>query len=167
MPFQGIPYTEMPRSEMKKKTCVVCGEVFVPRSGVQKACTKDCSAKAVATSGRRSTANQYKEISGNWDRYLLRLLRKRPQLSVDILKKVLKRQNGKCAISGVPLTCKLEVGTKCKTNASIDRIVAGKEYSIDNIQLVCAAVNSWRADTDLQDFIWWCKQVTLWQENKE
>lgn len=37
----------------------------------------------------------------------------------------------------------------------------------ENIQLVCAALNSWRGDTDLQEFIWFCKQVTMHQEGKE
>ena len=57
-------------------------------------------------------------------------------------------------------------GVTFKTNASIDRIIAGGEYTKDNIQLVCAALNSWRADTDLQEFIWFCKKVTEYQEEK-
>ena len=38
---------------------------------------------------------------------------------------------------------------------------------IDNLQLVCSVVNSWRADTDLAEFILFCKKVTEWQESKE
>lgn len=167
MPFQGIPYTEKPESERCKKNCKVCSKEFIPKSGVNKFCSETCRGKWKYLSGHTTTESQYKLISGNWDRYFSRLLRKRPGISREDLLELLSKQNGKCAISGVTLTCILEVGTRCKTNASIDRILAGKEYSKDNIQLVCSALNSWRADTDLQEFIWWCKQVTTWQEIKE
>jgi hypothetical protein len=63
-------------------------------------------------------------------------------------------------LSGIPLTCTLEVGKRFKTNASIDRIIAGESYSMGNIQLVCSALNSWRGDTDLKEFIWFCQKVT-------
>jgi hypothetical protein len=109
-------------------------------------------------------------ISGNWQRYFCRLMRrttKRPVLTVKDLHEKLAEQKGLCALSGVPLTCTLEQGKKFKTNASIDRIRAGEEYTKDNIQLVCAALNSWRGDTDLQEFIWFCKKVTEYQEGKE
>jgi hypothetical protein len=78
-----------------------------------------------------------------------------------------EKQGGKCALSGRDLTCTLEKGKKCKTNASIDRIEAGGEYAPDNIQLVCTALNSWRADTDLAEFIELCKQVARYHEKGE
>jgi hypothetical protein len=113
---------------------------------------------------------QYERISGDWTRYFNRLNRrttKRPTLTTTHLKAQLEKQNGLCALSGVPLTCLLEQGKKFKTNASIDRIRAGEEYTPDNIQLVCSALNSWRADTDLAEFIWFCRQVTKHQDGKE
>lgn len=73
----------------------------------------------------------------------------------------------KCTLSGVELTCTLIKGIKVKTNASIDRIIAGGSYSIDNIQLVCSALNSWRADTELPEFIDWCKKVAQYSQEKE
>lgn len=36
---------------------------------------------------------------------------------------------------------------------------AGGPYTIDNIQLVCRAVNSWRSDMPLELFIKVCKAV--------
>lgn len=78
---------------------------------------------------------------------------------------VLGNQGYRCALSGVPMTCILKRGTKCKTNASIDRIDAGADYSLDNIQLVCSALNSWRSDTELPEFIWFCKRVAEYNKD--
>lgn len=81
--------------------------------------------------------------------------------------KELRKQKGLCAMSGIPLTCQLEQGKRFTTNASIDRIEAGGPYSPDNIQLVCAALNSFRKDTQLEEFFWFCEQVTNYQKRKE
>ena len=75
-------------------------------------------------------------------------------------------QNNRCALSGIELTCKLEKGVVYKTNASIDRIDAGGPYIKENIQLVCRALNGFRVDTDLKEFIWWCGKVTEWNHGK-
>lgn len=145
------------------KTCEVCGTEFTPKSGVHKFCSEQCKGKWKYISGVMTTETQYQAISGNWRRYFARLCcrsHNRTELTIDDLLDILDRQEGRCAISGVELTCKLEKGRKFKTNASIDRIEAGGPYIKDNIQLVCSAVNSWRSDTDLNEFIWWCKKVT-------
>lgn len=57
------------------------------------------------------------------------------------------------------MTCKLEKGVICRTNASIDRIKPKGEYTLDNIQLVCVALNKLRLDTPLDEFIEWCRKV--------
>ena len=157
----------MPEASRIKKTCPVCQTEFTPRSGVHKYCTESCKDKAKYLFGQETTEKQYSKISGNWNRYFSRLLAKgRKELSVDFLLDLLDKQQGVCALSGIPLTCTLEKGKRFKTNASIDRIKAGEDYSSDNVQLVCSAVNSWRSDTDLDEFIWFCKQITHFQEKK-
>jgi predicted nucleic acid-binding Zn ribbon protein len=169
MTFQGIPYTEMPKESRKQKACVVCGTLFTPSSGVHKFCSHECKGKWQYITERVTTKTQYLQISGNWDRYFSRLLQRafrRSKLSRDVLFAQLAKQDGKCALSGIPLTCQLQQGVRFKTNASIDRLKAGEEYSPENIQLVCAALNSWRGDTDLKEFIWYCAQVTKHQEQK-
>jgi len=113
---------------------------------------------------------QYKRISGDWNRYFNRLNRRstsRPNLTTKHMLDQLEKQKGLCALSGIKLTCLLEQGKKFKTNASIDRIIPGAPYSPDNIQLVCSALNSWRGDTELTEFIWFCKKVAEFQEEKE
>ena len=167
--FQGTPYTEMPEASRKLKSCAVCETQYIPKSGAHKFCSESCKGKWKYITGIESTENQYSKISGNWKRYFQRLRGKsyRSKLSTEFLLKLLEKQNGKCALSGIKLTCQLEVGKRFKTNASIDRIIPGNDYTENNVQLVCSALNSWRADTDLTEFIWFCKQVTNFQEGKE
>ena len=150
------------------KICPVCGAEFTPKSGAHKFCSEPCKGKWKYLSGAMTTESQYKEISGNWRRYVSRLLyyggRKRDNLTADILLAQLERQSYLCALSGVPLTCTLEKGTVCHTNASVDRIIAGGPYTADNIQIVCRALNYWRADTSVPDFVEWCRKVVQHHE---
>lgn len=167
--FQGTPYTEMPKESRKHRACCVCGTMFIPNSGVNKFCSSICKTKKNQTEGSMSVESQYKRISGNWGRYFNRLLihGRKNTLTQEILLKQLEKQKGLCALSGVPLTCMLEKGKRFSTNASIDRIKAGEDYSPENIQLVCTALNSFRKDTQLDEFIWFCEQVTNYQKRKE
>jgi hypothetical protein len=80
-------------------------------------------------------------------------------LTSEVLLKILEKQNFKCALTNVYLTCNLIKGNKCATNASIDRLDAGGKYVEDNIQLVCSAVNSFRNKLSIQEFKWWCRAV--------
>jgi hypothetical protein len=147
----------------KPKECVVCKTEFAPRSGVHKFCSESCRGKWKYITGHASTDNQYLRISGNWTRYVSRLMyyggRKRDDLNREVILKKLQDQNYKCAITGVDLTCNLERGRRVMTNASIDRIVAGGLYIEENIQIVCHAVNQWRGDLPLAEFINWCRKV--------
>lgn len=146
----------------KEKPCVVCKSLFKPKSGVNKFCSESCKGKWKYITGQVTTDSQYKKISGNWGRYFSRLLGRsfrKEYISREDLLELLKKQDGKCALSGEILTCELIKGKANKTNASIDRIRAGEPYTKDNIQLVCRALNSWRSDTDLDEFIEWCKKV--------
>lgn len=147
----------------KEKTCPVCGTAFKPKSGINKFCTETCKGKWKYLAGQVTTESQYKNISGNWTRYFSRLVAKsfrRGNLTREDLLELLEKQGGKCALSGRTLTCILEKGQKCKTNASIDRLRAGQPYTKDNIQLVCRALNSWRGDVELEEFINWCRAVS-------
>lgn len=148
----------------------MCSVVFEPVSGNQKYCSVKCRAYVERTVGHRSTAAQYRRVSGNWVLYLRRLCHmgnKRKNLSVVLLLETLAKQNFKCALSGEPLTCKLESGTVSKTNASIDRIDAGGPYTAGNIQLVCSIVNNLRVDMTVDEFIDWCRKVADYAVQKQ
>lgn len=159
--FNGKSFHEA--GPKKQKLCVVCQTSFVPKSGVHKFCSETCKGKWKYLTGQVSTESQYAKISGNWSRYVSRLIyhdgRKKDQLTREVLLKKLEEQNFLCALTGLPLTCVLEKGTKTWTNASVDRIEAGGPYTKENIQIVCRGVNCWRADQTVDDFVKMCRKV--------
>ena len=145
------------------KNCKHCFGEFEPKNSKQVFCTPACKGKYKYVCGSVTTEGQYKQISGNWSRYLQRLLIaggvKRKGLILEDLLEILEEQEYRCALTGLPLTCQLEIGVNFKTNASVDRIEAGGPYIKDNIQLVCKAVNSFRRDLTIEEFKWWCRKV--------
>lgn len=138
--------------------CLTCKKEFVPRRSWQRYCSPKCNNKA-----RRWTADQQREwISGNWYRYFNRLVvssSERKALTTNDLLELLEQQGGRCALTGAKLTNILVKGRKIWTNASIDRIVSGGPYIRGNIQLVCAAVNSFRSQMSIEEFKQWCTLV--------
>jgi hypothetical protein len=78
------------------------------------------------------------------------------------LLELLRKQNGKCALTGMPLTFQAAKGDSAPYNASIDCVIPisrGGKYEDGNIRLVCAAVNRWRSNTDDEQFIQLCRAV--------
>lgn len=144
------------------RKCRCCGEEIMMAKN-QHFCSETCKGKWKYINRNVTTESQYLRISGNWKRYVSRLLyyggRKRDQLTQDILLKKLKEQDFKCKLTGEPLTCDLKKGTISMTNASIDRIIAGGPYTEDNIQIVCRAVNYWRNNLTVKEFVDWCQKV--------
>jgi hypothetical protein len=68
------------------------------------------------------------------------------------LKNLYEKQNGKCAISGMPL--ELQIGTK-KPNpnkCSVDRINSNRGYNHRNVWLVCWWVNQMKMDMTMDVF---------------
>lgn len=153
------------------KKCALCSEKFTPKSGAHRFCGAKCKGAYKYTTGKVTTWTQYALISGNWKRYVARLMyfggRKRDKLNREIILRLLEQQDYKCALTGIPLTCKLELGVACPTNASIDRIFAGGTYTENNIRIVCRAVNSWRSNIPTSEFVWWCQQVVNHNKDKE
>lgn len=154
----------------KPKTCTICGKQFRPNSGSQRVCSKACGLTRLR--GNQTTAIQYKRISNNWDRYFLRLAansrrKSQSEITRSFLLRLLKKQKGRCALSGVKLTCRLKKGVNFQTNASIDRLDIFGGYTRTNVQLVCKCLNSWRGTLPLNDFVWWCKQVSNYSYGKK
>jgi hypothetical protein len=148
-------------SERFLKICVECGCEYLAKSGVQKFCSPSCKGKHPYSTGRITTDGQYEKISGNWKRYFQRLLYSpgREKLRINDLLELAEQQNYRCALSGEELTCQLGRGMTFMTNASIDRIIPGSEYTKDNIRLVCRIVNimKWNmTDDKLKE---WCKRI--------
>ena len=66
-------------------------------------------------------------------------------INIDFLINLYNNQNGLKTISGIKMTHYHNKG-RCFTNLSIDRLDNTKGYLIDNIQLVCMAVNQMKSD---------------------
>lgn len=151
--------------------CKTCGGYINPYDKRSKRnrrtvfCSSECYNK---NKNRNKTAEEvrYSRISGNWEKYFSRLITKnktkhkeRFKLTLEDLLYLYKNQDGKCALTGRTLTCRLIKGVLSPENASLDRIVAGGPYSLDNVHLTCKDVNGFRLDTPLKNFIHICTLV--------
>lgn len=76
------------------------------------------------------------------------------------IKTLMQTQEMKCAVTGVEMT--LESNSRKKANAykcSVDRIDSTKGYTLDNIQLVCWAVNQMKSDRTEEEFKFWINTI--------
>ena len=80
------------------------------------------------------------------------------QLTVEAVLEIWERQDGKCALTGVPMT-HINGQGRVMTNASIDRIDTERGYEVGNIRLVCTAINYMRNAMDDDELIKWCRAV--------
>jgi hypothetical protein len=166
----GVPLDEIVKHNLRglrNVECKTCGVTFRQKSRRHRYCSEICK----AAQHRQSTQEQYEKLSGNWRNYFTTLLaqphRRACGLTVEVLQRVFDRQQGLCALSGEPMTCLRKIGVKYKTNASIDRIEAKGSYAEDNIQLVCVAVNKFRIDMDIEEYINWCRKVAYNADKKK
>lgn len=97
--------------------------------------------------------------------YLIRLLKDKPNLTLEQIEDLYNKQKGLCALSGVPLTWVHGQG-KVNTNISLDRIKHGEEYSIDNVRLVCVICNIMRLTMEDSELLFWCKQILETKKEK-
>jgi hypothetical protein len=133
---------------LPRKKCPQCSKSFVPSSPHHLFCCKTC---CDGYSKQRTWRTYFRAI--------LNVKKKnRANLSPDFLANLYHKQEGLCALSGVPLTKVTGRGT-VPTNASIDRISPGGPYSEDNVRLVCRFVNGFRSNLTDQEFIWWAKRI--------
>ena len=81
---------------------------------------------------------------------------------------VYEKQQGLCAISKVPLTCiKIPNHKRIHTNLSIDRIDSNLDYTMSNIQLVCAIVNVMKSNLTMDEFKVWIQAIQGGLQNSE
>lgn len=152
------------------KKCLKCNKVlssdhfYVDKSmsdGMQTYC-KNC---------RKDIAQKYYKDGGS-DVYfkhlyndLLNNAKKRNipvNISIDDVKNLYDKQNGCCAISRIRMTTTYVPGQAKWSkihNVSVDRINSSEGYTVSNIQLVCAIVNTMKWDLKQSDFIDICKII--------
>jgi hypothetical protein len=71
---------------------------------------------------------------------------------------VFEKQEGKCALSGVPLVFGTTKKGSC-TTASLDRIDSKYGYVRGNIQWVHKTLNIMKMALSVEDFVAWCHRV--------
>jgi hypothetical protein len=77
-------------------------------------------------------------------------------ITVEHLHDVWQRQEGLCVYTKLPLTSE---GHQLNT-VSLDRVDSSKDYTVDNIQLVCVPINRMKLDYTEDQFIELCRLVT-------
>jgi len=139
---------------MHKKDCANCRKTFTHVNPLSIYCSSTCSNEG-------KVKRRYERENNDWHAYFKHLLSKKKDSSLTIqqLLNMLDRQNHRCALSGVELTCIRRRGTTILTNASIDRIKAGGAYNSRNVQLVCRAINSFRSTLPIPEYLEWCRKV--------
>ncbi len=86
-------------------------------------------------------------------------------LTEDFLLSLWNKQKGLCAISGIKMT-HITGKSKILTNVSVDRINSNLGYTIDNTQLVCSIINIMKNKMSLEDLIFYCKNIIIYNEKK-
>jgi len=114
---------------------------------------------------QKHIARMQKE-NGCWRRYFVRIVnyhKRRQTISAKQVQEIYDRQEGKCAFTGLPMTChRGRPNLMAPLNASMDRIIPGGLYTVENVQLVCVALNVFRGVLSIPDFIRWCHRVAAY-----
>lgn len=84
-------------------------------------------------------------------------------ISIQHIKDVWKKQEGRCAYTKLPLTSEAHQ----LNTVSLDRIDSSKDYVEGNIQLVCVPINRMKLDYSEEQFINLCSLVTQNNELSE
>lgn len=79
-------------------------------------------------------------------------------LTLEQVVNLYEEQGHKCAISGLDMTT-IKGSGHLLLNASIDRINAGKDYTISNIRLICNHINMMRSNLSDEELFNFCKSI--------
>lgn len=137
------------------RQCKQCGNTFRATFLRHKFCSKKCQTNESSTRWQIRHADS---PEGHLRLLVRRQRRTSAGLTVAALVAMFWKQNGKCAVSGVPMTWGRGSGRK-HTNISIDRIDSAKGYEIGNVQLVCVIVNLMKHNLNTPDLVSWCRKI--------
>lgn len=147
------------------KVKCTCGNIYTVQAYTlkKKASTK-CKKCRVMEKSSNHLWTGYGEISGTfWSRlkYYSKRRKKLPPVQIDIKYgwKLFLRQNGKCALSGLPL----QFGSydlNEETTASLDRIDSSRGYVKGNVQWVHKTINKMKQDLPQDMFVEFCNIIS-------
>ena len=158
-------YSNKNASDGRKSECKQCS---ISEGKLWRKNNKD---QVVSNSKRYYIDNKEKVRASQYDRYsnmplqkrFIQLIKsavarknKKCFITVEHLNDVWQRQKGLCAYTKLPLTSE---GHQLNT-VSLDRVDSSKDYTVDNIQLVCVPINYMKRDQTEEQFIQLCHLVT-------
>lgn len=150
--------------------------IFTPESRICELCKIDyialkrqqiyCSLKCRST----VISKRHLEKNNNLEGHLKRLLKGsngrwagRDSLSFEFIKSLYDNQQGRCALTGMPMTWGRFKG-HVQTHISLDRISSYAGYAPENVQLVCHIVNIMKNNLGQLEFIELCHKITTYQQ---
>lgn len=111
-------------------------------------------------------------LTCTFDGYIKKLYRdliknaKRRQIDVKItyddIINLYHKQRGRCGLTDIDMTHEYIIGESRNhtlTNISVDRIDSTDNYNIDNIQLVCYAINQMKHNLSVDDMYLYCSDI--------
>jgi len=140
-----------------------CGTVKeIERLSLLVSHTKSCGCNNYQTGASNKDWTGYEDISGTlWSRIVYGAKDRNIQLSITIGDAWMqyKKQNGKCALTDLPLKIDARSDSECDRTASLDRIDNEKGYEKNNIQWVHKDINWMKGKFKVERFIELCKLV--------
>ena len=116
-------------------------------STTQRFSEKDCSSWDKDVQKMMDDSQSWAHQTLNKIKYRDRKAGRNCQLKITDIEFLLRSSNGRCAVTGIPFDFSKSFESKrAPYQPSVDRIDNSKGYSIDNIRLVCLAVNIAMAD---------------------
>lgn len=132
--------------------CCVCGrEQLVRKSRLEGKHTGCASCSSVKKACGDLTRTFWQQVE-----YAAQTHNRELSIDMEYAWGVFQNQDGKCALSGIPIRISRR---KTESTASLDRIDSSKGYVKGNVQWVHKLVNRMKSDIDQDEFISFCKLI--------
>ena len=108
----------------------------------------------------------YKQIQGIYWRQIISNAAKRNlsfNITIEQIWNIFEKQNGKCVLSGLPITLKI---IKRKQTASLDRIDSTKGYEPTNVQWVHIDINKLKSNLPEDKLLYLCECIVKTKNSK-
>lgn len=133
-------------------TCRKCGITYSDKSELflyyEKTICRECRKKQYRDYSRKrlmsSKESYFKSVLNSTKNRCIKNGREF-EITVEQMVDLFEKQNGKCALTGMDLIIKMDKKNRHDT-VSIDRIDSDKGYTLDNVQLICYAINRFKSN---------------------
>jgi hypothetical protein len=143
-----------------------CGtQIELPRDQLISRKTKSCG--CLRGSKPAYNFNGYGHISGSYWQRIQKHAKNRGikfNLNIQEVWELYKKQKNKCALSGLEIVLKRNLGLGGQT-ASLDRIDSKKSYTIDNVQWVHVDVNKIKNNLPEERLFFICEQIVNYRKS--